>query len=406
MRIIPVRYTGINGVYEAPTETQFIYDALMRMYPVANVRMYVRSPTNFSGGLEYPSGWDLLLNRLISIKQVENLPDTLVYYGLIPVENATGQSWYYYSSGIQGGGYIGVRVSIGLTDLENYDIDGGVVVSHEVGHNLGRWHSPCGTNDAGAYPYPGAAIGNFGMDVTNLSAFVLYPPEYKDIMSYCDPVWVSDYTYEIWKANQQEAYSSRLSLPEQKTIMIRALVLADGSVELQPVYTLPDGVPDFQRETGEYLIELLDAQNEPFLRQGVDLTRSGDSNSGILSANIAAPEQTPVRLRIWKGNEILAETRLVSETAIQDDSLNPLAIIQTSNGLMLRWGNPDQPAIPAIIRYRSRETGELTALEVDWRGFEYTIHSEFLPAGPIEFEVILAGQPENILRAVWENQQP
>src|SRR4029079_14363205 len=67
---------------------------------------------------------------------------------------------------------------------------------HEIGHTHGRDHSPCG-GAAGAdpsYPYQGAIIGKWGY---NLLTQQLYNPNnVTDVMGYCQPIWVSDFTFK------------------------------------------------------------------------------------------------------------------------------------------------------------------------------------------------------------------
>ena len=68
------------------------------------------------------------------------------------------------------------------------------ILAHEIGHNWNRNHSPCG-NPAGVdpnYPYFGGVIGVYGFDVATQT---LFAPTIYDVMSYCHPYWISDYTY-------------------------------------------------------------------------------------------------------------------------------------------------------------------------------------------------------------------
>ena len=86
------------------------------------------------------------------------------------------------------------------------------VIAHELGHNLGLMHANgnCGSeNHNPKYPYPDAGMGPnrgwwfsqnrfvVGMDTDD--AGMLVPPaegeEHLDVMSYCDPVFISDYNY-------------------------------------------------------------------------------------------------------------------------------------------------------------------------------------------------------------------
>lgn len=83
-------------------------------------------------------------------------------------------------------------------------------MGHEVGHNVGRDHpsqgNSCGhsASDPG-FPYANAAIGTgsmWGFDVGDMGLNSSLPPrvypntQWRDMMSYCDRQWISDYTYE------------------------------------------------------------------------------------------------------------------------------------------------------------------------------------------------------------------
>lgn len=79
-------------------------------------------------------------------------------------------------------------------------------IVHELGHNQGRPHSPCGGPDGPDpdYPYEAAAIGAWGFNVLTGQWF---PPSRKDYMSYCNPTWVSDWTWG-WVHEQVRQLSS------------------------------------------------------------------------------------------------------------------------------------------------------------------------------------------------------
>jgi hypothetical protein len=68
-------------------------------------------------------------------------------------------------------------------------------LAHELGHALGREHAPCGVDDRDPdYPYPNAGLGGlYGYDFDLMR--LVKPKPAKDVMSYCSPVWISDYTY-------------------------------------------------------------------------------------------------------------------------------------------------------------------------------------------------------------------
>jgi len=76
------------------------------------------------------------------------------------------------------------------------------IVAHELGHNHGRRHAPCGGAPG---PDPGFPYGNGGIGVTGTdmytyarngtAPFDMSAESRSDVMTYCSPKWVSDYTY-------------------------------------------------------------------------------------------------------------------------------------------------------------------------------------------------------------------
>lgn len=107
------------------------------------------------------------------------------------MEGATG---YYMGllsgefSGAAGIGDLGRRVAYSITDA--------ATIAHEFGHNLSLQHTPCG-NPLGvdpAYPYANASPGGWGYDFSGQR--LVAPDEHHDLMSYCGPPWISDFSFD------------------------------------------------------------------------------------------------------------------------------------------------------------------------------------------------------------------
>ena len=144
------------------------------------------------------SGFDELLDAMVTLRVADKAPKELYYYGAF----ANASSFDSYCGGGCVTGLCGlsddpndatVRACVGVGFTGKYTAD---TMAHEVGHAHGRYHAPCG-GAAGAdakYPYSGAKIGSWGYDVNTKA--LLSPTKYVDLMSYCEPTFISDYGFQ------------------------------------------------------------------------------------------------------------------------------------------------------------------------------------------------------------------
>ncbi len=67
-------------------------------------------------------------------------------------------------------------------------------MAHELGHNMNLLHAPCGSAGGPdpAFPNRDGSIGSWGYD---FSTGELVPPYTSDLMSYCYPRWISDFSF-------------------------------------------------------------------------------------------------------------------------------------------------------------------------------------------------------------------
>jgi hypothetical protein len=182
IRIVPIiQASGDTGRITESNKTNFT-TPMMRMFPVHTIDADIRLPYTFTGPKLMSGGgnWSALLGELNTLRLLEASGRS--YYGVVRVD---------YTSGVAGVGYVGVPAALGW----DYQPSGHETMAHELGHNFGRLHSPCG-GPAGVdpqYPYTGATIGVYGYDILSGA---LKAPSIRDLMSYCNPPWISDYTYE------------------------------------------------------------------------------------------------------------------------------------------------------------------------------------------------------------------
>jgi len=258
IKIVPIRYTHtLNGItYPAPT-LDTISSWISRVYPISQVDISWHAAYSFTGNLKNTSDWQKLLDEITALKSSEGAPSSQVYYGLIPVSNGSS-TWF--NGGVAGIGWVNSRTAIGL----NTSSSAGQIAAHEVGHNLGMWHAPCG-NASGVdpeFPYTTGSIGTYGLDV--LSGIVYAPESTRDLMSYCSPKWISDYTYKkLYAAQIRYGASQELTLSapvdgSQRSLLVRARLNEQGA-EFLPLYILP-AQSSAPAAAGQYTVQMLDHQ--------------------------------------------------------------------------------------------------------------------------------------------------
>lgn len=197
--VVPVTLGGRTPDTSAAQLTK-MREELLAYYPVAEVEVTAHAPVAYSGAVASSgSGWSEVLSLVGRTRQQDAPATNVYYYGLITPAASFRE---YCRSGCVAGlapqttvvsrsNQIGLGV--GFTDGNTQS-----TMAHELGHAHGLPHAPCtrGGTIQGAdarFPYMGAKIGSWGWD--SRSNKLMSPSTYVDLMSYCEPVWISDYNY-------------------------------------------------------------------------------------------------------------------------------------------------------------------------------------------------------------------
>lgn len=241
--LVPVQYNADGSGRLPDTSTpqlQKYADLFYAMYPVTDVEIKVRNAYPWNSAIQSGGGgWDSMLNAIADLRNADNAPFAEYYYGIF---NPTTSFNTYCNGGcVLGLGFVGgpqdewAHSAIGIGFTGDRAIETAV---HELGHNHGRNHAPCGgaAGTDGSYPYSGAGIGRYGFNL--ITGELFSPSSHVDMMSYCDPAWISDYTYNALFSRVKFTSGSQASWYVPPAMLNhsweRALIKPDGTTSWMP----------------------------------------------------------------------------------------------------------------------------------------------------------------------------
>jgi len=357
-------------------------------YQVGVLRAY--QPGSAKDNLDSVGGWSNLLSMIGAIHAMEEPAGAFNYYGLVNSYDAHGCA----NGCITGISYLGrtgpYQSAAGWSGLGEGTGEASQALVHELGHNFNRKHVLCNGNEGNpdeAYPYPGGSIGVFGLDVAEN---VLYPPgQYSDFMSYCSPVWMSDYTF--WNIHQfrQSMFVQSLAVGSpQDALFVSGWLDEGGELRLRNVYRQTAPIQPLQG--GRFRLELLDKDHQVIAAYPFEMAEVADV-PGTYQFGFFVPFEPGLSgLRVRLGGQLLGEKFVAGELSGEERINRGLGVQSIQDRTRLEWPARVHPAESITYRLRiSQDSGETwQVLALDWPEPAYLLPEGFLDAsGKLLLEV-------------------
>jgi len=371
--LVPV----VSGAF-VPTvpSTGAVLDELTRRFPIPRDRIVVttRAPytlASVADGLDTSTEWSNALSELRQLRDSENPGNAYRYYFGF-VRRAGGST-----AGI---GYVPGRVALGWDASTGWPR----TMSHELGHNFGRLHAPCGgvTSADANYPYAGGALGATPLvDSVPAPLDVISPVNQTDIMGYCSGSWFSDYNYRLMQSHLESLPQASLALLQSDSDRADLLQVA-GSIGLAGVALSPvrasRGMPEFA--AGEYTLRLV-TQDGRTLDHPFDADLVDHAVPPERHFTLAVLDPGPLdRIEVWRAGE-----RLPPQGALARAQRTPAAgreaprVDWTESGgrVSVRW-NVASSAYASVTHVLN---GERRVLALHRQGGTIEVETTGLPAG-------------------------
>jgi hypothetical protein len=191
MEVVLLPVTGPSGPLDAaPERRRFLESYLADVYPVQKMTIRWHEPLPITSVISAATAFKLMQTT----RKQDNAPAGAYYHLLIAAEDCSDK---YLGLGTVAGPLPGDAPNrVAMTMVTEHRVDSQWdTVAHEMGHNLGRAHAP-GCDAAGVdpgFPYANTGVGVDGYSVAEMA--FKSRKKWKDVMGYCYPTWISDYTW-------------------------------------------------------------------------------------------------------------------------------------------------------------------------------------------------------------------
>lgn len=349
IRFIPVTSNGLTGnVSDARINEILTFSR--QIHPTFSYDAEVGE--GFTSSVALNSGgqtWGQVLTELNAKRVADSAANgTRRYYvGVVKVN---------YNSGVAGIGFLPGKTTLAW----DYPNSTGPIVAHELGHNYGRAHTPCGGPGGIDQNYPntgnylGGYIGQYGIDLATMN--LKQPQFFTDVMGYCNNQWISDYTYFYmmqYLIDHPVSQPMVTSAPSEPALLVWGRVV-DGAPVLEPAFEINTHV-ELPR-TGALRLTALDENGAEIFGMPFAGERIADMQGDNQSFAFAIP-MSMLRGRSLGSLRLTANGRTVTNRPAGEVAADTRTVVTRTGprAMRVQW---DAGRFP-VVMVRDRRTGEV-----------------------------------------------
>lgn len=378
--LIPIKITNTTGVIPDHTAIQ---NAFLELWPLSEVNLSNRAIYTSTATTA-----EDMENVLYEIEELHTLDgDNSHYYGFFS-DDVYDQLNF---SGFGGIAFIGSTTGIGADRDSNFSI-----MLHELGHNFNLQHINCGgpTHYDLLYPYSTNSIGSMGINANFTNLYL--PNLSRDIMSYCNPEFISDYSYEKAQDYLEEnpslpfkvVNSQKISASIERSWFISGTLSRSNSgsesypIELRRI--LPVNKKSTFNTKGQYQIIITDTNNEVHTQffDIKELDHQEASSKKFFS--LLMPHHEIAKLDIYEGNKLVFSqtesmpTNNLSRSQLQKTRLQlQPKVTQGKQQVCLNWNTQAYDSATLILLHND---GQSTVF-MDTKTQDYCVDFESVTQG-------------------------
>lgn len=350
--LVPIKITepitGVTATGVVPN-LQTIRNGFLRLWPFSEVNLQTRA--SYTSTAETADDMEDVLPEIAELRELDN--ERSHYYGFF------SDSVYSLLNfdGFGGIAYLSSTAGIGS------DRDPGLsIMLHEVGHNFSLHHINCGNpvEYDSLYPYSTNSIGTLGVNA-DFSMFY-QPANYRDVMSYCSPEFVSDYSYkkaqDYLEQNPSRAFRStslqKTAASIQSSWFISGQILTDNSVKLRRL--IPVNRQSTFQENGQYQLIITDTTGNTH-KQFFDTRKLDHANQNSAQFfSLFIPYTEIQKLEIYQSDKLIfsqtespSQANSTSAIQMQKTASNTPTVFYQNNQTCLSWDNQNYDSASLIL---------------------------------------------------------